>query len=434
MSTLILRDVVMPWRGAATVDVSVSGAVVTSIDPAGASLAQPGTQDVDCTGLIALPSFIDLHTHIREPGRENAETAESASRAALAGGFTTLHAMANTTPVADTAQAIDAVWRRGVDLGLVDIRPVGAITIGLAGHELAPIAAMHDTEAAPTVFSDDGHCVQRADLMRAALLEVARFDGVIAQHAQESTLTRDAQLNEGEISRALGMRGWPAVAESLIVARDVMLAADTGGRLHICHVSSAQTVEVLRWAKSRGVPVTAEVTPHHLLLVDDAALSGDAVYKVNPPLRTAADVAAVREALADGTIDIVATDHAPHEPAHKSCAWPDAAMGMLGLETAFCVVYETMVASGLMSWQRLWEAMSSTPARIAGLAWSLPEPAAVADLVLIDPDAVWSVEPAGLQSLSRNTPFTARAMQGSVAMTVRHGRISFTDTTSRTQI
>ena len=432
MSALVLRGALMPWHSDSPVDVTVADGLISRIEPSGPA-AQPAAGElVDCSGLVLLPAFVDLHTHIREPGRESAETAESASRAALAGGFTMIHAMANTTPVADRPEVIDAVWQRGLELDLVTVRPVGAITIGLEGRELAPIAAMHDTAAAPLLFSDDGHCVQRADLMRAALLAVREFDGVIAQHAQEATLTVDAQLNEGEISQKLGMRGWPAVAESLIVARDVMLAADTGARLHVCHVSSAQTVEVLRWAKARGLPVTAEVTPHHLLLTDDCALTGDPVYKVNPPLRSTHDVVAVREALADGTIDIVATDHAPHEQAHKSCAWPDAAMGMLGLETAFAVVFDSMVASGLMSWERLCDAMSLAPARIAVTDARVPAAGTRADLVLVDPEALWSVEPSSLQSLSRNTPFTARALRGSVAMTIRGGRILFTDTTART--
>ncbi|NDB17774.1 MAG: dihydroorotase [Actinobacteria bacterium] len=351
MSALVLRGALMPWHSDSPVDVTVADGLISRIEPSGPA-AQPAAGElVDCSGLVLLPAFVDLHTHIREPGRESAETAESASRAALAGGFTMIHAMANTTPVADRPEVIDAVWQRGLELDLVTVRPVGAITIGLEGRELAPIAAMHDTAAAPLLFSDDGHCVQRADLMRAAL---------------------------------------------------------------------------------RGLPVTAEVTPHHLLLTDDCALTGDPVYKVNPPLRSTHDVVAVREALADGTIDIVATDHAPHEQAHKSCAWPDAAMGMLGLETAFAVVFDSMVASGLMSWERLCDAMSLAPARIAGTDARVPAAGTRADLVLVDPEALWSVEPSSLQSLSRNTPFTARALRGSVAMTIRGGRILFTDTTART--
>lgn len=440
MSSLVLRGAHLPWLEAKPMDVTIADGCIQSITPAvptaaadvGNESSTMTAETIDCAGWVLVPGFIDIHTHIREPGKESAETAESASRAAVAGGFTALHAMANTTPVADNPATIDAVWRRGREVGLVDIRPVGAITVGLNGQELAPIAAMHDTDARPVIFSDDGHCVQRADLMRAALQAVRTFDGVVAQHAQEATLTAGAQLNEGEIARKLGMPGWPAVAESLIVARDVMLAADTGARLHVCHVSSAQTVEVLRWAKARGLPVTAEVTPHHLLLTDTLAASGDAVYKVNPPLRTSADVMAVREALADGTIDIVATDHAPHESKDKSCAWSDAAMGMLGLETAFAIVFEVMVASGRMDWRRLIDAMSLAPARIAALNVGLPSVGESADLALIDPTAMWSVEPASLQSLSRNTPFTARAMHSAVAMTIRRGAITFTDATVRT--
>lgn len=433
MSQFVLRQVIAPSVGQEAVDITVADGRIAAISPsdrdphsgAGAEAAWDGA------GLVALPAFVDLHTHIREPGKEAAETSDSASRSALAGGYCVIHAMANTTPVADSPAAVESVWRRGREVGLVGIRPVGAVTMGLSGAQLAPIAQMHDTEAAPTVFSDDGHCVERADLMRAALRAVRRFDGVIAQHAQESTLTAGAQMNEGDVAVRLGLPGWPAVAESAMVARDVMLAADTDARLHVCHVSSAQTVAVLRWAKSRGVRVTAEVTPHHLLLTDEQAATGDAVYKVNPPLRSRADVEAVREALADGTIDVVATDHAPHEASHKSCAWSDAAMGMVGLETAFSIVHEVMVASGLMGWDRLVAAMSTVPADIGSVRAPEISLGAPADFVLVDPAAVWSVEPAAMQSLSRNTPFAGRALLGSVVMNVRDGQIAFVDETAR---
>ncbi|NBO46697.1 MAG: dihydroorotase, partial [Actinobacteria bacterium] len=335
-----------------------------------------------------------------------------------------IHAMANTLPVTDTAEKVMAVWNRGRELGVVDIRPIGAVTKGLGGAELAPIAAMHDTEAAPMVFSDDGHCVSRADLMRTALRTVAEFGGVIAQHAQDPDLTSGAQANEGEPAKRMGFKGWPVVAESAIVARDVLLAADTGARLHVCHVSAAQTVEVLRWAKSRGIDVTAEVTPHHLLLTDDLILSGDPVFKVNPPLRSAHDVHAVREALADGTIDAVATDHAPHEDEHKSCAWSAAAMGMLGLETAFAIVWQVMVESGLIKHSRLIDIMSTAPARIGGVVAPKIEIDAPANLVVIDPHARWQVDSNALHSLSNNTPFLGRNLPVRVVATLHNGRLT----------
>ena len=266
---------------------------------------------IDATGLIALPGLVDLHTHLREPGREDAETVETGTHAAALGGFTAVHAMANTEPVADTAGVVEQVWRLGREAGYADVFPVGAVTVGLAGERIAELGAMADSAARVRVFSDDGKCVSDPLLMRRALEYVKAFDGVIAQHSQEPRLTEDAQMNEGELSGRLGLAGWPAVAEEAIIARDCLLAAHVGSRLHVCHVSTAGSVEIVRQAKSRGWNVTAEVTPHHLLLTDELAATYDPVYKVNPPLRSAADVEALRAGLADGTIDIVATDHAP---------------------------------------------------------------------------------------------------------------------------
>jgi len=405
------------------VDVRVIDGVIASITPAAhegdAASVGTGHETVfDATDCLIVPAFVDLHTHTREPGKPKAETAASASATAAAGGYCVIHAMANTTPVTDSPERIMAVWQRGRDVATVNLRPVGAVTLDLAGEELAPIEAMHDTAAAPTVFSDDGHCVARADVMRAALRAVKNFDGVIAQHAQEPTLTAGAQANEGDAARRMGLSGWPAVAEAAIVARDVLLAADTGARLHVCHVSTAATVDVLRWAKDRGIPVTAEVTPHHLILTDDSVLSANPVYKVNPPLRSAADVHAVRAALADGTIDAVATDHAPHEAEHKQCAWADAAMGMIGLETALAVVWKSMIDTGLMDMQRLVEVMSTAPARIGRV--SAPDLAlgSTAQIAVIDPDQAWSVEGVATQSLSSNTPFGGHVLPVRVVATV----------------
>ena len=317
--------------GAAPTDLLIRDGVVAEV---GSGLTAPDATVVDGTGLVALPGLVDLHTHLREPGREDAETVESGSRAAALGGYTAVCAMANTSPVADTAGVVEQVWRLGREAGLVDVQPIGAVTVGLAGERLAELGAMADSAARVRIFSDDGHCVADPQLMRRALEYVKAFDGIIAQHAEEPRLTEGAQMHEGEVSTRLGLTGWPAVAEEAIIARDVLLAEHVGSRLHVCHVSTAGSVEVLRQAKARGVRVTAEVTPHHLLLTDERAETYDPVFKVNPPLRTAADVAALRAALADGMIDVVATDHAPHAVEDKECEWAYARPGMLGLETA----------------------------------------------------------------------------------------------------
>jgi dihydroorotase len=394
----------------------------------GSGLAAPGATTVDADGLVALPGLVDLHTHLREPGREDAETVESGTRAAALGGFTAVHAMANTDPVADTAGVVEQVWRLGRDAGYADVRPVGAVTVGLAGQRLAELGAMADSAAGVRVFSDDGHCVADAVLMRRALEYVKAFGGVVAQHAQEPRLTEGAQMNEGERSGRLGLRGWPAVAEEAIIARDVLLAAHVGSRLHVCHVSTAGSVEIIRWAKSKGWNVTAEVTPHHLLLTDELAESYDPRYKVNPPLRTHEDVTALRAALADGTIDIVATDHAPHPAEDKECEWDAAAMGMLGLETALSVVQAAMVDTGLMDWAGVADRMSYRPAGIGrcdsgeyaqGRPIAVDEPA---NLTLVDPAASRTIAGRELSSLSHNTPYEGRKLPGRVVATFLRGR------------
>ncbi|MBA2446135.1 MAG: dihydroorotase [Nocardioidaceae bacterium] len=384
---------------------------------------------VDGTGLIALPGLVDLHTHLREPGREDAETIESGSRAAAMGGFTAVHAMANTDPVADTAGVVEQVWHLGQSAGYCDVRPVGAVTVGLHGERLAELGAMADSDAQVRVFSDDGVCVSDAVIMRRALEYVKAFDGVIAQHAQEPRLTEGAQMNESAMSGVLGMRGWPAVAEEAVIARDCLLAGHVGSRLHVCHVSTEGSVELIRWAKSKGWGVTAEVTPHHLLLTDELVATYDPIYKVNPPLRTKADVEALRAGLADGTIDCVATDHAPHPTEDKECEWAAAAMGMLGLETALSVVQLTMVDTGLLDWAAVADRMSVRPARIGrvGDHGQPIEVGAPANLVLYDPAATRVVEPTTLQSLSRNTPYRGMDLPGSVVATFLRGRATVLD-------
>ncbi|MEV4090867.1 dihydroorotase [Streptosporangium saharense] len=393
-----------------------------------------GDETVDATGLVALPGLVDLHTHLREPGREDAETVETGTRAAALGGYTAVHAMANTDPVADTAGVVEQVWRLGQEAGHCDVRPVGAVTVGLDGERLAELGAMADSAARVRVFSDDGRCVSDAVLMRRALEYVKAFDGVVAQHAQEPRLTKDAQMNEGAVSGRLGLTGWPAVAEEAIIARDCLLAAHVGSRLHVCHLSTAGSVEIVRWAKSKGWDVTAEVTPHHLLLTDDLVEdspvgSYNPIYKVNPPLRTRADVEALRAALADGTIDCVATDHAPHPVEDKETEWAAAAMGMIGLETALSVVQEAMVETGLLDWAGVAERMSFAPARIGRVAdHGRPiEVGAPANVTLYDPAVRAEVDPAGYASRSRNTPYQGRALPGRVVATFLRGRPTVLD-------
>ncbi len=387
-------------------------------------------EDIDtihADGLALLPGFVDLHTHLREPGREDTETVATGSAAAAAGGFTAILAMANTTPVTDTAEAATHVLELGREAGLVDVQPVGAVTKGLAGEELAELGLMARSRAQVRVFSDDGRCVADARVMRRALEYIRAFGGVISQHSQDPHLAGStACCHEGEVSGRLGLPGWPAPAESTIIARDAMLAQHTGSRVHVAHVSTAEGVDVVRWAKARGVAMTAEVTPHHLAL-DVSLLSGyDPTFKVNPPLRPDEDIEALRAALADGTIDAVATDHAPHARHDKEHAFVDAAFGMLGLETAFSVVHDVMVTSGRMSLADLADRMSYAPARIAGLAHhGRPvEVGAPANLVLVDPSATVTVDRDASHSLSRNNPWHARTLTGAVHTTILRGRVT----------
>ncbi|MDI5964699.1 dihydroorotase [Streptantibioticus silvisoli] len=424
MSTTLIRGAQV--LGGETRDVLIDGGLVAAV---GTGLAADGAEVYEAAGQILLPGLVDLHTHLREPGREDSETVLTGTRAAALGGFTAVHAMANTFPVADTAGVVEQVWRLGRESGYCDVQPVGAVTVGLAGKQLAELGAMADSAAGVRVFSDDGKCVDDAVIMRRALEYVKAFDGVIAQHAQEPRLTEGAQMNEGVVSGELGLRGWPAVAEESVIARDVLLAAHVGSRVHVCHLSTAGSVEIVRWAKSKGWDVTAEVTPHHLLLTDELVRTYDPVYKVNPPLRTEADVLALREALADGTIDCVATDHAPHPHEDKDCEWAAAAMGMVGLETALSVVQHTMVDTGLLDWAGVADRMSFRPAAIGRLAGhgrpiAAGEPA---NLTLVDPAYRGVVNPAGFASRSRNTPYEGRELPGRVTATFLRGTATVRD-------
>lgn len=379
-------------------------------------------QVIDAKGLTILPGFVDLHTHLREPGKEDAETVLTGSMAAAAGGFTAISAMPNTLPVADTAGVVEQVYRLGKHHGICDVYPIGAVTVGQRGQVLAELSAMNQSEAGVRIFSDDGYCVYDPLVMRRALEYVKTFDGIIAQHAQDPRLTEDSQMNEGEVSARLGLKGWPAVAEEAVIARDVLLAEHVDSRLHICHVTTAGGVEIVRNAKRRGIMVTAEVTPHHLLLTDDLAESYNPVYKVNPPLRTRNDVQALREGLADGTIDIIATDHAPHPHESKDCEWDAAAFGMIGLETAFSISYQVMVETKLLTLAQLVDRLSKIPAQIGRYEdhGSIDEGMA-ANFTLADLGARWQVERSKLESKSRNTPFDGLDLPGVISKTFHNG-------------
>jgi dihydroorotase len=402
-----------------TANVSIDGEHITSVghDEHG--------EIVDCTGLILLPGFVDLHTHLRQPGFEQSETVLTGSRAAAKGGYTAVHPMANTMPVSDNAGVVEQVQRLGEEAGLVEVQPIGAVTVGLEGEKLAEMGSMNASKAKVTIFSDDGKCVSDALVMRRALSYVKTFHGVIAQHAQEPRLTQSSQMNDGAVSAELGLAGWPGVAEESIIARDIMLAELTGSRLHVCHVSTRGSVEQIRLGKARGVQVTAEVTPHHLLLTEELARTYDPVYKVNPPLRTQDDVEALREALIDGTIDVIGTDHAPHPDEAKQCEWSNAAFGMIGLETAASIAQLVLIESGKSNWERFAQVLSIVPAQISGLSTQGQTIAAgsVANLTLIDPKTSTTVLDGGA-SKSNNQPFRGMTLPGTVAHTIFKGKFT----------
>ena len=393
------------------VDIEIENGLIKSLRKSNGKSANGG---IDAAGKLLIPGLVDLHTHLREPGREDSETVKTGSESAVAGGYTAISAMANTNPVADTAGVVEQIYRLGKDTNLCEVNPIGAVTKGLKGEQLAEIGAMADSIARVRMFSDDGNCVSDPLIMRRALEYVKTFNGIIAQHAQEPRLTVNAQMNEGSVSAKIGLTGWPAIAEEAIIARDILLTEHVQSRLHICHVTTAGGVELIRWAKARGIAVTAEVTPHHLLLTDDLVENYDPIYKVNPPLRTEKDVMALREGLAEGVIDIVATDHAPHPSEDKDCEWQAAAFGMVGLETALSVVIKTMIESKLMSWPDLVNRMSTRPAEIAGYKNQGKQIAEgiEANLVILDPALSWTVNRNELRSKSKNTPFNMMSLPG----------------------
>ena len=413
-------------EGADATDLVIEDGVIAEV---GTGLSRAGATVIDADGLIALPGLVDLHTHLREPGYEASETVLTGSRAAAAGGYAAVFAMPNTSPVADTAGVVEQELALGEAAGYVHVQPIGAVTVGQKGERLAELGAMASSRARVRVFSDDGFCVFDPLIMRRALEYVKAFDGVIAQHAQDPRLTEGAQMNEGAVSAELGLAGWPAVAEESIIARDVLLAEHVGSRLHVCHLSTAGSVDIVRWAKKRGIDVTAEVTPHHLLLTEELARGYDARYKVNPPLRRDEDVQAVREGLADGTIDIVATDHAPHPAEAKSCEWQAAANGMVGLESALRVVHQAMVDTGLLEWTDVARVMSRTPARIGrldgyGTPLTAGQPAHVA---LYDPSESGAFSVDHLHGRSVNSPYLGRELPGRVVWTIHRGAITVHD-------
>ena len=403
-------------------DVLVRDGVIAEL---GADLDRADREVLDGAGTVLLPGFVDLHTHLREPGGEESEDIATGSAAAALGGYTAVFAMPNTDPVADTDVLCAHVRRRGEQVGLVDVHPVGAVTVGLRGERMAELGTMAG-DAGVRMFSDDGRCVHDPLIMRRALEYASALDVVIAQHAEDPRLTAGAQANEGVVAARLGLAGWPATAEETIVARDCALAREAGAALHVCHISAARTVEVLRAAKAAGVRVTAEVTPHHLLLTDAALTGYDPVNKVNPPLRTGADTKAMRDALAEGVIDVVATDHAPHAAQYKDTEWAAARPGMLGLQTALSVLVHTMVEPGLLDWRGVARVLSERPAQIGRLT-DQGRPIAVgepANLTLVDPEGVWTVRGASLASRAENTPFEGMRLPATVAGTVLRGRIT----------
>ncbi|WP_370501184.1 dihydroorotase [Mycolicibacterium sp. jd] len=423
---IVLKSVRLYGEGD-PVDVLVRDGQIADI---GERLTAPTDADsIDCEGKILLPGFVDLHTHLREPGREYAEDIETGSAAAALGGYTAVFAMANTDPVADSAVVTDHVWHRGQQVGLVDVHPVGAVTVGLDGKQLTEMGLMAAGAGQVRMFSDDGVCVDDPLVMRRALEYASGLGVLIAQHAEEPRLTVGAVAHEGPNAARLGLAGWPRAAEESIVARDALLARDAGARVHICHASTAGTVELLKWAKSQGISITAEVTPHHLLLDDSRLDTYDGVNRVNPPLREVSDAVALRRALADGVIDCVATDHAPHGAHEKCCEFANARPGMLGLQTALSVVVETLVNPGLLTWRDVARVMSEAPARIVGLPdqgrpLEVGEPA---NLTVVDPAARWTVKGPELASRSDNTPYEDMELPAVVTATLLRGKVTARD-------
>ena len=433
MAKILLKNV-RPY-GEDEVQVLIDGGVITAI---GTDLDVNDAESVkdaeviDAQGKVLLPGLVDMHVHLREPGREDTETIATGSDAAAKGGFTAVFTMANTSPVIDQPFLADAVWEKGQAYGKCDVYPVGAITQGLQGEQLSEIGLM--SRGHVRMFSDDGKCVNNPQVMRRAVEYAKAYDVLLAQHAEDHRMTADSVAHEGEVAARLGLGGWPRVAEESVVARDVIMTRDYGGRLHICHASTEGTVELLRWAKSQGIAVSAEVTPHHLLLTDEKLETYDGVFRVNPPLRESRDTVALRDALLDGTVDVVATDHAPHGSEDKCVEFEHAKPGMLGLETSLAIIAKVFVESGLADWRFVAKVMSERPAEILRLA-DQGRPIAEgepANLVLVDPGAAWTVHGEELRSKASNTPYEGTEFSTSVALTLLRGEVTYRATPSDT--
>lgn len=423
--TLVLRSV-RPYGEGESTDVVITDGVITHIGDAEDAAAD---REIDGRGHVLLPGLVDIHVHLREPGREDTETIETGSAAAAKGGFTAVFTMANTLPVLDQPVIAESVWMKGQAIGLCDVHPVGSITKGLAGTELTEFGMMARSGAKVRMFSDDGKCVDNPLIMRRAIEYAKGQDVLLAQHCEDPRLTEGAVAHEGEIAARLGLRGWPRVAEESIVARDALLCRDYGSRMHICHASTEGTVELLSWAKGQGIPMTAEVTPHHLILTDERLETYDGVNRVNPPLREHKDTLALRQALLDGIIDCVATDHAPHGSEDKCCEFEHAKPGMLGLETSLAIIARIFVETGLADWRFVAKVMSERPAEIVrlpghGRPIAVGEPA---NLTIVDPGQAWVVDKDQLASKSVNTPFDGMDFSAKVTTTILRGRITCLD-------
>ena len=418
MTTLALNNVRPYGEDVKHVLIDVTSGRIAEV---GDAPFQDADDTIDCRGNVLLPGLVDMHVHLREPGREDTETIATGSDAAAKGGFTAVFTMANTSPVIDQPFLAEAVWTKGQEYGKCDVYPVGSITQGLAGEQLTEVGLM--ARSGVRMFSDDGKCVNDPQLMRRAIEYAKAHDVVLAQHAEDHRMTAGASAHEGEQAARLGLRGWPRVAEESIVARDAIMTRDYGGRYHLCHASTEGTVELLRFAKTQGIQVTAEVTPHHLMLTDDKLATYDGIYRVNPPLREARDADALKQALLDGTVDVVATDHAPHGSEDKCVEFEHAKPGMLGLETSLAVVHRIFVETGEADWRFVAKVMSERPAEILrledqGRPIAAGEPA---NLTLVDPQSPWTARGEDMASKASNTPYEGIEFSARVVRTWLRG-------------
>lgn len=424
--TLLITNV-RPYGEGEPTNILIKDGVIEAIGAADITPAEGVDRTIDGGGNVLLPGLVDMHVHLREPGREDTETIETGSRAAAKGGFTAVFTMANTSPVTDQPIIAESVWAKGQARGLCDVHPVGSITKGLEGKTLTEFGMMARSDAKVRMFSDDGKCVQDPQLMRRALEYAKGLDVLLAQHAEDHRMTEGASAHEGEVAARLGLRGWPRVAEESIVARDALLARDYGNRMHICHASTKGTVELLKWAKEQEIPLTAEVTPHHLLLTDDKLVTYDGVFRVNPPLREESDTLVLRQALLDGLIDVVATDHAPHGSEDKCVEFEHAKPGMLGLESSLAVIAKLFVATGLADWRFVARVMSERPAEITrlpghGRPIAVGEPA---NLTIVDPEHEWVSDSTRLASKSENNPYEGEEFGARVTYTILRGAVTY---------